>query len=129
MAQLFLQHKPDLLRFFETHVYEHSNHLVLALSNYFQNSWFELGCQVYSMFGDLLINPLCQFSKIKNPDRNWAGVKSFFKAKLDEIKNLTKVTGGDTTTLDKVVAKCSEKVVENLERQLNKVAYERGGGH
>ena len=132
MAKLFLQHKPDLLRFFETHVDEHSNQLVLALSNYFQNSWFELGCQVYSMFGDLLINPLCQvlgidqFSKIKNPDRNWAGVKSFFEAKLVEIKNLTKVTGGDTTTLDKVVAKCAEKVVENLERQLNKVAYMRG---
>ena len=85
MAKLFLQHKPDLLRFFETHVDEHSNQLVLALSNYFQNSWFELGCQVFSMFGDLLINPLCQllgidqFAKIKNPDRNWAGVKSFLR--------------------------------------------------
>ena len=132
MAKLFLQHKPDLLRFFETHVDEHSNQLVLALSNYFQNSWFELGCQVFSMFGDLLINPLCQllgidqFAKIKNPDRNWAGVKSFFEGKLEEIKNLAKVTDSEPTSLNKVVAKCAEKVVENLERQLYKVAYMRG---
>ena len=47
MAKLFISHKKDLLAFFETHVDEHSNQLVLALSKYFQNSWFDLGCQVF----------------------------------------------------------------------------------
>ena len=58
--------------------------------------------------------------------RTLAGVKSFFEVKLEDIKKLTKVGDSEPTSLNKVVAKCAEKVVENLERQLYKVAYMRG---
>ena len=131
MAKLFLEHKSELIRFFESHVDEHSNQLVLALSKYFQNSWFELGCQVYSVFGEKLVSPLCnllgidEYGRVENKNRIWAGVKCFFDAKIEEMRTLsTKKVG--STTLDKVVSKCAEKVVENLERQVSKVAFLRG---
>ena len=132
MAELFLKHKPDLIRFFESHVDEHSNQLVLALSKYFQNEWFELGCQVYSIFGQKLISPLCEllgidhYGRVKNKDRNWEGVKNFFETKIEEMKVLAQRKGAELTTLDQVVARCADKVVENLERQVGKVAFMRG---
>ena len=44
------------------------------------------------------------------------------------MKVLAHRKGSDLTTLDQVVARCADKVVENLERQVGKVGKVEGGG-
>ena len=87
LASLYLEHKIDLLIFFEETVDENSNKLVLALSDYLSSEWFSTGCEIYKSIGYLIINPLCDilgiddFGKTKRDDRNWQCVKDFFEKK------------------------------------------------
>ena len=87
LASLYLEHKIDLLRFFEEIVDENSNKLVLALSDYLSSEWFSSGCEIFKSIGYLIINPLCDilgiddFGKTKRDDRNWQCVKDFFEKK------------------------------------------------
>ena len=55
MAELFLQHKEQLKIFFTEVVDEKSNLLVQAMSTYIHSEWFELACQVYSVFSQQVI--------------------------------------------------------------------------
>ena len=88
LASLYLEHKNDLLKFFEETVDENSNRLVLALSDYMSSDWFSTGCEVYKSIENLIIKPLCDilgiddFGKAKRDDRNWLGVKDFFEKKI-----------------------------------------------
>ena len=80
----------------------------------------------------MIINPLCQLLGIYeygdsiNTERSWEGINSFFEHKTQEIRQLSEQDTTHSSTLDKVVSKCSEKVLENLERQVGKVAFFRG---
>ena len=91
LASLFLEHKKDLLKFFEETVDENSNKLVLALSDYMSSEWFSTGCEIYKSIGNLIINPLCDilgiddFGKVKRDDRNWQSLKEFFEKKKSRI--------------------------------------------
>ena len=131
LASLYLEHKIDLLRFFEETVDENSNKLVLALSDYLSSEWFSTGCEVYKSFGHLIINPLCnilgidEFGKTKRDDRNWQCVKDFFEKKLQELKTIS-ITSEEISNKEKLLASCATKVVDNIERQLNQMAFFRG---
>ena len=94
LARIFLLHRDELIRFFDETVEENSNLLVLALSEYINSEWFELGCKIYKVFDDLLVRPLCDilgidnFGKQERDDRNWSGVKIFFENKLEDLTTL-----------------------------------------
>ena len=124
LASLFLEHKKDLLRFFEETVDENSNKLVLALSDYMSSEWFSTGCEIYKSIGNLIINPLCDilgiddFGKVKRDDRNWQSLKEFFEKKILEFKAISNLSE-DKSNKDKLLASCAAKVVDNIERQLN----------
>ena len=61
---------------------------------------------------------------MKSKERTWEGVKNFFQAKVAEIKEIRDKTNNNAS-LDKLVSKCAEKVVEALERQISKVLFFR----
>ena len=131
LASLYLEHKIDLLRFFEEIVDENSNKLVLALSDYLSSEWFSTGCEIFKSIGYLIINPLCDilgiddFGKTKRDDRNWQCVKDFFEKKIKELKTISSISE-DKSNKEKLLASCAAKVVDNIERQLNQMAFFRG---
>ena len=131
LASLYLEHKNDLLKFFEETVDENSNRLVLALSDYMSSDWFSTGCEVYKSIENLIIKPLCDilgiddFGKAKRDDRNWLGVKDFFEKKNQELKIISSVSV-DKPNKEKLLASCAAKVVDNIERQLNQMVFFRG---
>jgi hypothetical protein len=49
--------------------------LFVALSSYILFEWFEVGCRVFSFYGEKLIQPLCEIlgvddeKKVKRDDR------------------------------------------------------------
>ena len=58
LASLYIEHKIDLLRFFEETL-DNSNKLVLALTDYLSSEWFSTGCEIFKSIGYFIINPLC----------------------------------------------------------------------
>ena len=128
LASLFLSHKDNLQKFFSEVIDENSNRLFLVLSCYIHSEWFEVGCKVFCFFGEKIVKPLCEIlgidesKKQKRKDRNWNGVKTFYETKILELKVLMNNTEA-VTNYDKLISKCSEKVVENLERQLNQMIF------
>ena len=128
LASLFLVHRDDLIRFFDETVDENSNMLVLALSQYINSEWFQLGCKIYNVFDDLITRPLCEilgidkFGKQERDDRNWVGVKKFFEGKLSDLKSLETQNNPDNN-FQRLVSSAAAKVRENLERQLNMMTF------
>ena len=128
LAELFLLHKPHIIKFFEEVVDVTSNLLVSAVAAYIDSEWFEIGCKIFSKFRKVIIKPLVEIlgidkaKSINRPDRNWSGVKTFYLNKLEELEQL-KVCGIDDSNVDKLVAKCASKVHENLTRQLQQMPF------
>ena len=113
---LFLIHKEDLKKFLNDVIEETSNRLFLALVCYIHSEWFEIGCRVFSFFGEKLVKSLCEVlgTSQKREDRNWKGLKAFNEKKIVELNSLvndTKVT----SNYDKLIVKCAETVKENLD--------------
>ena len=131
LASLFIQHRNDLISFFDEVVDENSNRLVLCLFDYLRSGWFKTGCEIYNDFNNIIIGPLCdilgidKYGEMKRMDRNWIGVKNFFGLKLKELENLSENPGDKNR--DKLLAKCAAKVSENLERQINQVSFFKEG--
>ena len=135
LAELFLKHKPDLIKFFEEVVDESSNLLVVAMVAYINSEWFEVGCRVFAEFGRVIIRPLCELlgideaKKEYREDRNWFGVKKFYEEKLEELDKMTDYGQGEgETNVDRLIGKCAEKVKENLARQVNQMTFLRPDG-
>ena len=128
LARIFLLHRDELIRFFEETVEENSNLLVLALSEYINSEWFELGCKIYRVFDDLLVRPLCDilgidnFGKQDRDDRNWSGVKIFFENKLEDLTTLENRDNLENN-FERLVSSAAAKVKENLIRQLNMMTF------
>ena len=55
LAKRFLQHRDDLIRFFDQCVDEQSNKLVLAVSDYLLSDWMKMCCQSYCVVRELFI--------------------------------------------------------------------------
>lgn len=76
----------------------------------------------------MIIKPLCEllgidkFKSVNRDDRNWIGVKVFFEAKLDQLKDFSLKKD---STFEKLTSKCALEIVEALERQLSKMAFFR----
>ena len=128
MAELFLQHKDQLKTFFTEVVDEKSNLLVQAMSTYIHSEWFELACQVYSVFSQQVIQPLCEIlgidehGKLYREDWNWEGIKVFYQ-KIRKWLLERSVENPSKTIKDKLVSKCAVKVHENLTIQINQVNF------
>ena len=84
LAKTYLKLKEHILKFFEAVVDENSNKLVLAVSTYIQNDWFQCCTEVYSLIADWVIFPIMDLLGIdkqqdhRNENRNWVGVREFF---------------------------------------------------
>ena len=130
LASLYLLHKEDLMQYFSENIDESSNKLVLALTAYFKSEWFSVGCEVYKVFEDKLIKPIClmlgvdDYGKVEMENRNWIGVQEFYREKVKEMKDLSDDNKA-TTKIERLIAACATKVVENMERQLDKMAFFR----
>lgn len=127
LAKLFLEQKQDLVKFFNHVVDENSNKLVLAVSTFINSEWFQLSCQVYATFHNVLIQPLMLLLGIddksnKKIDRSWKLVNNFFKTKLKELESFT-IKENQVTILQKLTSECAASIVSGVKNQLEKVAY------
>ena len=116
-----------MIEYFESNIDENNNRLVLALYNYFKCEWSTIGWCVHATFEGVIIKPLVELLGIdenkneKNEKRNWNGGKEFFEEKLPAIKIIS--IRENTTNLDKLVSFCAAKVVECLERQIERMSF------
>ena len=119
-----------MIAFFDAVVDINSNKLELAVSTYIQNDWFLSRARIYSDLGDLLLYPLIDLlgidgrgSEMEKANKNWAGVRSFFKRKLSELNQAR----DDAKTADdgqnKLLAAVLDEVMDTLERQLSEMSY------
>ena len=60
LSNEFLKHRDALIAFFEAVVDENANKLVLAVHTFLLNPWFLCSSEIYSVIGDILINPLME---------------------------------------------------------------------
>ena len=61
------------------------------------------------------------FGKNKE-DRNWQYVNDFFEKNIQELKTVSSISE-DKSNKEKLLASCTAKVVDNIERQLNQMAF------
>ena len=59
---------------------------------------------------------------VKREDRNWSGVREFFKQKIPELERL-KDEGVDGNGEDMLMTAVLDEIIETLHRQLNEVSY------
>ena len=129
LAKTYLKLKEHILKFFEAVVDENSNKLVLAVSTYIQNDWFQCCTEVYSLIADWVIFPIMDLLGIdkqqdhRNENRNWVGVREFFKTKLDRLEHLKADFKKTATGKGKLIGAVMEETVETLKRQLNEMDY------
>lgn len=101
----------------------------MALAAYINSEWFALGCRVIKVFYDMITSPLMEllgiddFSKVKNKDRNWEGIKDFFELKKSELREM--VSREALSSEDKLIQRCASKILENTDRQLNQIVFFR----
>ena len=92
------------LSFFRERVDEHSNQLVLAVSVYMVSEWFNTCARIYTIIGEKLIFPYMDLlgidkaQKVKNPNRNWNGIRNFFKEKIPSLQTFVAETKLDLLT-------------------------------
>ena len=105
-----------------------SNKLVLAVSTYIQNDWFHLCTRVYERLGFILIFPLMQLlgidkaKEVKREDRNWTGVREFFRQKIPELKNIRDNANADNEE-ELLLSSVLDEVVDTVQRQLEEMRY------
>ena len=128
IAKEYLARKDSITRFFDECVNPNSNKLVLAVCTYIQNDWFHLFCRVYERIGFYLIFPLMELLGIdksytvRREDRNWSGVKQFFKKKIPELEKL-RDQGKNGNGEDMLMSSVLDEILYTLHRQLGEVAY------
>ena len=61
------------------------------------------------------------FSKRKN--RNWEGIKDFFRIKRCELVDI--ISQEAVTSEDKLIQECASKILENTDRYLNQIVFFR----
>ena len=96
LSKTFIQHKPLLDKFFHDAVDENCNKLWMASYCYLNSTWFYTSCKVASYFFEMIINPLMlvlgidSYHYVESTDfsRSWAGVRSFFNTKLDQLQTV-----------------------------------------
>ena len=82
------------MQFFSDVVDINSNKLVLPVSTYIQNDWFQLCAEAYAEVRDILIFPIIDLlgvddcKLITDDELSWVGVQKFFEAKITELRNL-----------------------------------------
>ena len=59
----------------------------------------------------------------RNENRNWVGVREFFKTKLDRLEHLKADFKKTATGKEKLIGAVMEETVETLKRQLNEMDY------
>lgn len=83
--------------------------------------------EVYATLGDLIIFPLMDLlgiddkSGVKNTNRNWEGVRNFFREKIPELDKLR--ASPANTGKEKLVVAVLEEALDTLNRQLSQMTY------
>jgi hypothetical protein len=128
IANQFLIMKDHIIRFFDSVVDTNSNKLVLAVTVYIQNDWFNLCCELYGKIADLIIFPLMNLLGIDargenmKDMRDWCAVKDFFKVKIQEVEELSyKMKLGDGR--DRLYSAMLQETSETLRRQLSAMPF------
>ena len=105
-----------------------SNKLVLAVSTYIQNDWFNLCSRVYERLGFILIFSLMQLleinkaKEVKREDRNRPGIREFFKQKIPDLKNIRdNASANDEEVL--LLSSVLDEVIDTVQRQLEEMKY------
>ena len=128
IACQFLRMRDSILQFFETTIDIHSNKLVLAVSTYVECKWFVMCCELYQLIGDLIIFPLLDLLGIDNrgagmkEQRDWYGVKDFFKSKIPEVEKLMEEKNGGNGQ-DRLLSAILAEVLDALNRQLSAMPF------
>ena len=116
LASLYLEHREHLIEYFESNIGENNNRLVLALYNYFKCEWFTIGCCVMQHLRKLSLNHLQNYLELTK-----TRMSSSLESKLPAIKIIS--IRENTTNLDKLVFSCAAKVIECLERQIERMPF------
>ena len=128
IAKEYTARRDSILQFFDECVNPNSNKLVLAVSTYIQNDWFHLCTRVYERLGFILIFPLMQLlgidkaKEVKREDRNWTGVREFFRQKIPELKNIRDNANADNEE-ELLLSSVLDEVVDTVQRQLEEMRY------
>ena len=128
LAKMFLEHRDDLVKFFDQCVDENANKLVLAVSGYITSDWMFMCSKAYCMIGDMFILPLCDILGIdesrtsKRTDRTWPGVKDFLEEKLKVMEKFVK-EAKDGLAVEKLAVAATKEVMVCVRRQMEEVEF------
>ena len=101
---------------------------LLSVRTCIQNDWFHLCTRVYERLGFILIFPLMQLlgidkaKEVMREDRNWTGVREFFKQKIPELKNIRDNANADNEE-ELLLRSVLDEVVDTVQRQLEEMRY------
>ena len=128
-AKEFLERRQSILDFFDAVVDVNANKLVLAVSTYIQNDWFLCCSEVYKMLGDVVILTLMDLLGIDKReentyDRNWNGLRHFFRDKIPELMRIRDECGSETSSgKERLFAAVLDEVIDTINRQLSEMSY------
>ena len=92
------------------------------MSTYIQNDWLQCCTEVYSLIADWVIFPLMDLLGIdkqqdhENENRNWVGVREFFKTMLDRLEHSKADFKKTATGKGKLIGAVMEETVEIIKR-------------
>lgn len=126
LATQFLRLKSTIQDFFDSVVDENSNKLVLAVSTFTENAWFSCCCEVYSLLGQIVINPILQIlgidGKGDHERKTWVDLVSFFKVKIVELKRRREDFSHTKTGKGQLITVVLAEVIVAVERQLSSMS-------
>ena len=128
LAEIFVENKPMIVKFYEEQVDQHANKLFLACYSYLNSSWFNLCCEIGSGFYKSTILPIKaalgidEFRSQSSEYRSWKGMKRFYSELLDEL-SIAKVKTHKMTGSELLKASVAENILNGLKHQLDYMKF------
>ena len=130
LAEIFVENKPMIVKFYEEQVDQHANKLFLACYSYLNSSWFSLCCEIGAGFYKSTILPIKaalgidEFRSQSSEYRSWSGMKKFYSELLKKLA-IDKVKTSNMTGSELLTASVAENILNGLKHQLDYMSFFR----
>ena len=123
LAEIFIENKEMLIKFYDEQVDQHANKLFLACFAYLRSPWFNLCCEIGAAFYKSVILPIKaaigidEFRDKPSVYRSWSGMKKFYSELLQSLSTVAQPSAGMTGT-QRLKASVAGSIHAGLQHQL-----------
>ena len=128
LAEIFVENRDIITKFYDERVDQHANKLFLACYAYLRSPWFNLCCEIGASFYRSTIVPIKaalgidEFRDSESENRSWTDMKQFY-VDLPKKLSLAGVSKPEMTGSEMLEAAVAESVLCGLKHQLEYMKF------